>query len=220
VKKADRFWEEESEMSVAQLQRRLFTVEEYLAIERADEFRNEYLEGEIYAMSGGSPEHSTIATNLTIEIGSQLKNRPCQAFSSDMKVRSATMSMFAYPDLTIVCDEPEFHDRYQDALLNPIVLFEVLSPSTEGYDRGPKFTHYQTIGSLRDYVLVAQDEPRMEHFVRHGESQWLLTTVEGLDAKLHIASIDCTILLSEAYHRVKFVPKSVTPLKKRKEQEK
>lgn len=191
-------------MAVAQRQRRLFTPEEYLALERAADCKSEYLDGEIYAMAGSSPEHNTITVNLAREVSAKLKGTSCQAFSSDMKVRSKTMSLFAYPDLTVVCGEPRFHDERQDVLTNPKVIFEVLSSTTEAYDRGLKFANYQVNESFTDYVLVAQDEPRIDHYARQGENQWLLTVVVGLDAQLSLASIDCTLPLSEVYDRITF----------------
>jgi len=201
-------------MATAQPQRRLFTPEEYLTLERASEHKSEYLEGEIYAMAGGSPEHNTITANLTIRIGMQLLGRSCQVFTSDMKVRSSTLSLFAYPDLSIVCGKPQYHDAHRDVLTNPTVIFEVLSDSTEAYDRVQKFANYQINESLIDYLLVAQKEPHIDHFARQGEDQWLLTSYRGLDARVYIASIDCTLRLSEVYDRVEFPPKPPLPFLK------
>lgn len=201
-------------MAVAQRQRRLFTPEEYLTLERAADCKSEYLDGEIYAMAGGGPEHNTITVNLAREVSAKLKGTSCQAFSSDMKVRSKTMSLFAYPDLTVVCGEPRFHDERQDVLTNPKVIFEVLSSTTEAYDRGLKFANYQVNESFTDYVLVAQDEPRIDHYARQGENQWLLTVVVGLDAQLSLASIDCTLLLSEVYDRITFASRRAALLLK------
>ena len=143
----------------------LCTVEDYLALERASEERHEYLDGQVYAMAGESPEHGTICTNLTILIASQLRGTPCQAWAKDTKVRSGptphprqpARGMFSYPDVVVVCGEPRFHDQYRDVLLNPVVLIEVVSPTTEAFDRGDKFFRYRTwLPSLTDYILVAQ----------------------------------------------------------------
>lgn len=171
-------------VAAAQPLKRLYTPEEYLALKREAEFKSEYLHGEIYAMAGSSPEHSTITANITGEIRAQLKGKPCQAFSNDMKVRTAPTGLFAYPDLSVVCGEPHFHDARRDVLLNPTVLFEVHSSSMEAYDRGKKFAQYQEIESLTDYVLIAQDEPRIEHYHRQQGNQWLFTVAQGLESKL------------------------------------
>lgn len=195
-------------VAAAQPQKRLYTPEEYLALEREAEFKSEYFHGEIYAMAGSSPEHSTITINISREVSLQLKGKPCQAFSNDMKVRTTPTGLFAYPDLSVVCGEPRFHDSKRDVLVNPTVLFEVLSSSTEAYDRGKKFAQYQEIESLTDYVLIAQDEPRIEHFRRQPDDQWLLTVATGLASKIRLASIECTLSLSEVYDRVKFEEKA------------
>jgi Uma2 family endonuclease len=182
----------------------LFTPEEYLILERGSPEKSEYLHGEIYAMAGGSPEHSAIVVNLTSEVRGQLRGKPCQAFSNDLKVRTSAEGLYAYPDLSIVCGEPQYHDEHRDVLTNPTVVFEVLSPSTEDYDRNRKFLAYQTCGTLTDYVLIAQDEPRADYYARQGEDKWLLSTVKGLDGMLSIVSVDCVIRLAELYERVEF----------------
>jgi len=180
----------------------VFTAEEYLALERQSEIRHEFLDGTVYAMSGGRRAHSAICFNLAVSIGSQLRGTPCTGHSSDMKVRAGDASLFAYPDLTIVCGEPILHDDHGDVLLNPIVIFEVLSRSTEVYDRGEKFERYKTIETLTDYVLVSQDRARLEHFSRRPDGSWSLTEVDGLDASLGLASINCRLPLAEVYDRV------------------
>src|SRR5258708_7041035 len=189
---------------VAALQAKLYSPEEYLALERAAEFKSEYLNGEIYAMSGGSPEHSTVGVNVSAEIHSQLKGKPCQAFSNDMKVRTSLQGLYSYPDLSVVCEQPRFHDEERDVLLNPIVIVEVLSPSTEAYDRGRKFAKYQQIKSLQNYVMISQDEPRVELYVRQPNDDWLLTVAKGLDASIALPAIDCVLLLADVYDRIRF----------------
>lgn len=181
-----------------------FTPEQYLEIERKAEFKSEFLDGQIYAMAGASPEHSAITFNLSVEVGIQLRGKACQGFSSDMKIRTSHKGLFSYPDLSVVCDEPAFHDEKRDVLINPKVIFEVLSPSTEAFDRGAKFLRHQVIDTFNDYVLIAQDEPRVEHFIRQADGGWLLYIVRGLESKLHIASIDCTISLAALYDKIKF----------------
>ena len=178
--------------------------EENLALERACEFKSEYLIGGIYAMACSSEEHSAITANVSTAIGTQLLAKPCQAFTSDLKVAVSPTGPFFYPDLSVVCGEPRFHDAHRDVLTNPTVIIEVLSPSTEAFDRGRKFTQYQRIASLTDYILIAQDEPHVEHFRKQQGNQWLFTTAQGLEATLHIASIDVTLHLSEVYDRIRF----------------
>lgn len=180
------------------------THEEYLELERKAEFKSEYLDGQIFAMSGASPAHCAITPNLTSEVVLQLRGKPRQAFSSDMKVRTGYKGLYSYPDLSVVCGEPIFHDEKQDVLTNPKVIFEVLSPSTEAFDRGGKFIRYQIIDTFTDYILIAQDEPRVEHFIRQPDGGWLYYVVGGLESELHIASIDCTIPLAQWYDKIKF----------------
>jgi Uma2 family endonuclease len=191
-----------------------YTTEEYLALERASEERHEYLDGQIYALAGESPEHGDICTNLVITVGSQLRGSPCRVWGKDTKVRSGPIpkqrrifkGLFSCPDLVIVCGEPQFHDHYRDVLLNPTVIIEVLSPHTEACDRGEKFRHYRLFNpSLSDYVVVAQDQPLIEHFVRQEHGQGLLTaSVSDVAGRVYLASIHCTLQLTEVYDRVVF----------------
>lgn len=188
------------------------SVEDYLARERSAEFRHEFLDGEVYEMAGGSPNHSAIIANLTMEIGFRLKGTRCRPFSSDLKVRCGSYikedsnfkGFFAYPDLTVVCDESLFHDEFQDVLLNPTALFEVLSPATESFDRTTKFRRYIThLDSLTEYILISQDEPRIELYRRQPDG-WLYQVIEGLDEKLELHSINCVIPLRDLYDRIVF----------------
>ena len=190
---------------------RFISPDEYLARERAAETKSEYLRGEIYAMSGGSPEHSTIIVNVTAAIVAQLKGKPCRAHSSDMKVRSTTTGLYSYPDLSVVCGEVRFHDERRDVLVNPTAIVEVLSPSTERFDRGKKFAQYQQIETFRDYLLISQEEPRVEHFSRDDKGGWYYRSIVGLDGQVTIPSIGCTLLLSDVYDRVEFPPVSTAP---------
>lgn len=183
----------------------VFTSDEYLALERASEIRHEYLDGFVYAMAGESPEHSTICFNLAGLLHGQLRDKPCRGFSPNMKVRTDPSGLFAYPDLAVVCGEPLFHDERRDVLVNPTVIFEVLSSSTEAYDRGEKFLRYRTqIAMLQDYVLVSQSRPLLEHFARQPDSTWPSSAVGDLSGSLYLASIDCHIPLSEVYDRIVF----------------
>jgi Uma2 family endonuclease len=184
-----------------------YTPEQYLKFERAALERHEYMDGHIYTMSGESLSHSRICVNLNREMSTQLRGRPCEALSPNMKVKTQASGLFSYPDLSVVCGEPVFHDRYRDVLLNPQVIFEVLSPSTENYDRGAKFIRYRAyLDSLTDYVLLAQDRPFIEHYARQADGRWLMTTVSGLDSVLALPDISCELRLSDIYERVEFPP--------------
>lgn len=180
------------------------TPEEYLAIERQAEVRSEYLDGEMFAMTGGSLRHNLIVSNLIRELSLQLKNRPCQVYPSDLRVHVPATGLYTYPDAIVVCGEPRLEDRGFDTLLNPILIAEVLSPATEAYDRGKKFEHYRTIESLAEYLLIAQDEPRVEQYLRQDGNRWLLTAMAGLDGSVALPSIQCELSLAEVYDKVSF----------------
>lgn len=197
-------------MGLAQTQP-LTAAENYLALERQSDERRQYIDGQIYAMAGESPTHSAICFNLIASLGTQLRGKPCRGFSPNMKIRSGPLGggkrsgMFSYADAIVVCGEPRFHDEYRDVLLNPTVLVEVLSPSTEAFDRGEKFRRYRThLDSLSDYILVSQAQPFIEHFRRQAAGQWLYSGVEGLEAGLYLESIDCRLALVDVYERVDF----------------
>ncbi len=185
--------------------------EEYLAFERSSESKHEYLDGQIYAMAGASPTHNQICFNATVAVGSQIMDSTCIGYTSDQKIRTDLQDLFSYPDLTIVCGEPVFHDQKQDVLLNPTVIIEVLSPRTEVYDRSTKLERYQNLSSLTDYILIYQDRPCVEHYVRQkGKRQWLFTIETDLTAEIEISSIKCKLKLADIYNRVKFPsPKSL-----------
>src|SRR5437667_1156359 len=177
---------------------------QYLQLERVSEIRHEFLDGVMYAMAGESRDRSRICFNLAAIIGAQIRDKPYRGFSPNMKVRAGIGGLYAYPDLMIVCGEAKFHDKHGDVLLNPLVIFEVLSPSTEKYDRGEKFHRYRTqIESLQDYVMVSQDKPRIEHHHRQTDGMWTATEVKGLDEGLVLSSIDCRIPLAEVYQHTK-----------------
>jgi Uma2 family endonuclease len=143
-----------------------YTPEEYLAFERAADTKHEYLDGRIYARDSGSPQHNQICFNTIGVVGVQIKGAECIGYTSDQKIRTDPMDLFSYPDLTIVCGQPVFHDKHKDVILNPKVIIEVLSPTTEDYDRSEKLSRYQKLNSLSDYILVSQTRPCVEHFVR------------------------------------------------------
>ncbi|MGV3719987.1 MAG: Uma2 family endonuclease [Actinomycetota bacterium] len=175
--------------------------DEYLALERAADQKSEYINGEVFAMSGGSFAHSTLCANLILEIGLALKGTPCAVKTSDLRISIPDAGLYTYPDVSVVCGEPEFSDEFLDTLLNPALLVEVLSPSSEAYDRGVKFAHYQRIASLKEYVLVAQDRVRVERYVREGEA-WKYFRYEGLNAALTLCCVEDDIPLAALYERV------------------
>jgi Uma2 family endonuclease len=178
------------------------TPEEYLAIERQAETKSEYFNGEMFAMVGSSREHNLIAVNIAGELRQQLKGRPCETYTSDMRVRVPATGLYTYLDVVIVCGAPEFDDDHVDTLINPTLIVEVLSESTESYDRGKKFGHYRSIESLVEYLLVAQDEYRVEQFVKQTDGRWLLSDVRSLEGTVELTSIQCTLRLKEVYDRI------------------
>jgi Uma2 family endonuclease len=176
--------------------------DEYLALERKSQIRSEYIDGDMVAMSGGSRRHNLIVTNTVSELRTQLKGHPCEVYSSDMRVKVSQTGLYTYPDVVVACGEPKFEDVNVDTLLNPTAIFEVLSDSTESYDRGPKLGHYRKIESLVEYLLVNQFDYRIEHFVRQKEGPWLRSETRGTDSRIELPSIHCSLLLSEVYDRI------------------
>jgi Uma2 family endonuclease len=180
------------------------TPDDYLAVERESDTKAEYFDGTVYAMTGASINHIRVVTNLILELGSQLRDRKCDVLSNEMKVRLQDSRKFFYPDVTVLCGEPQFHDKRRDIILNPILVIEVLSPSTEAFDRGAKFQAYQTLDSLKEYVLVAHDKSVVEQFVRREDGKWTYTVVIGLESSLQLPSVECTLNLSAVYDKVEF----------------
>ena len=180
------------------------TVADYLALERQAETKSEYLNGYIYAISGASRNYNRITLSLGAMLHSRLRGKPCEPFVNDMRVKVSPTGLYTYPDAIVVCGEPQFEDTQLDTLLNPKVIIEVLSDSTEKYDRGDKFAHYRALKSLTDYLLIAQHQPRIEHFARQHDETWRYTVADGLDAETEIATIGCTLRLAEIYERVTF----------------
>mgnify|MGYP001214795956 CR=1 FL=1 len=178
------------------------TPEQYLFAERQSDTKSEYFDGAIFAMSGASREHNQISANLVRVLGNQLLDKPCSVYSSDMKVWIDKARKYTYPDLVIVCQTERFEDEHRDVLLNPVVILEILSDSTEAYDRGRKFLHDQLLDSLIDYLLVSQDTPRIEVFSRRENNAWLYAEFHGLDAVVEIKSIGCGLDLGDIYHKV------------------
>ena len=183
---------------------------EYLVRERQAQTKSEYLGGFVVAMSGASRLHNYVVGDIFVEFHRQLRGRPCDLFSNDMRVKVAETGDYAYPDVVVAGGEVEFEDAELDTLLTPTVIIEVLSPSTEAHDRGAKFTSYRTLPSLQEYVLVAQDRPSVEHYARRGE-QWLLTAVTDLDASVPLPAIGCELRLREIYRRVNTADRGGAP---------
>jgi Uma2 family endonuclease len=176
--------------------------EEYLAIERAAEYKNEYVNGEIFAMTGASRKHNLINTNLISSLSAQLQDKPCEVYPGEMRVKAPAARSYVYPDVVVVCDEPEFEDDYFDTLLNPTLVVEVLSKSTESYNRLAKAAYYRTIESLIEYLLVAQEEYRVEQYVKQADARWLLSDVRSLESVLELKAIGCSIALRDLYNKV------------------
>jgi len=183
------------------------TEQQYLEIERAAEFKSEFLDGEMIAMSGASMRHAIISGDIFAELRSILRGGDCMPINSDLRVRISAR-MYTYPDVSVVCGKPALADENQDVLLNPIVIFEVLSPSTEKYDRGVKFQHYRTLESLREYILVSQDSVRVEQYVRQDAATWTLRDYQSLDEELKMDSIGVSLPLHRVYDRVELEPLS------------
>jgi Uma2 family endonuclease len=189
------------------------TVDDYFAMEREAEERHIYLDGEIVAISGASNEHGDISVNIAVSLATQVKGTPRRVRTKGTKIYSgpvsmsgkSTSGMFSYPDVLVVCGEPEFHDAHKDVLLNPTVVVEVLSKDTEAFNRGEKFRRYRKWNpTLKDYLLVSQDKPQIEHFVRQPDGTWSYACYEGLESQVVIASIQCVLKLAEVYDRIRF----------------
>lgn len=184
------------------------TPEEYITLERkaipdAEAVRSEYINGEIINMPGASFAHNLITNNISGELRARLKGSQYAVFANDMRISIPTARSYFYPDVGVVCEEPRFEDDVFDTLLNPVVIVEVLSPSTEAYDRGEKFAYYRQITPLQEYILVSQDQIRIEHYYRQ-ERQWIFTDFEKHDEILLLPSIQCELPLQEIYERVTF----------------
>ena len=175
---------------------------DYLAFERASELRHELIDGEIYEMTGASREHNLISLNIGGALNNQLRKQPCEVYASDMRVKTSATG-YSYPDVVVVCGEPVLEDSHGDTLLNPTVVIEILSPSTERYDRGAKFQQYRALASLQTYILVSQESPRIEMYTRQSDGVWVLSEMADLaNGVLEIAIIGCTLSLADIYARV------------------
>lgn len=187
-------------MSVA-LASQLSTTD-YLNGERQAPEKHEYIQSQIYAMAGASREHNQLVFNLAGLLHAQLRSKPCSAFVADMRVRTRPNEAYFYPDLAVVCGELQFEDAHSDTLLNPSVIIEVLSPSTEAYDRGAKFAHYRRLGSLQEYLLVAQDRLSIECYVRTPKGQWLLSEANEEEDEIILQRINCLLKVRDVYEKV------------------
>jgi Uma2 family endonuclease len=180
------------------------TPEEYLAFEERSADKYEYYGGIVVALAGGNQAHSIICSNLNAILHNQLRKRPCTVYTSDMKVKAERPRKYMYPDLSIACGQSVFEDTSRRVLLNPIVIIEVLSESTEKHDRGKKFQYYRSIESVQEYVLVAQDAKQIDRYQRQANNLWLLSSVDVEDEDLYLPSIDCTLVIEDVYEKVPF----------------
>ncbi len=182
----------------------LLTPEEYLAIERAAPYRSEYFRGEMFAMAGGTPEHSLIKTNLTSALNGLLKGKPCSVYDSDLRILVSATGLYTYPDASVACEPLQHVDGRRDTILNPILLVEVLSDGSEAYDRGKKFDHYRSIESLREYIIVSQDRPKVERYARNPDDTWTLTDKAGMSESLDLIAIQGKLSLADVFDKVEF----------------
>jgi Uma2 family endonuclease len=178
--------------------------EEFLAFERAADEKHEYRDGEIVLMSGAKLNHNRISTNIAALLWQGLKGKNCENYSSDLRVWVPKTRLYTYPDAIVVCGDPVFLDDEFDTLMNPLVLIEILSDSTESYDRGQKFQNYRSIDSLREYVLISQRSPSIEKYVKHGDGFWMLSEASGIDSSITLEAVDCTLPLADVYDKVNF----------------
>lgn len=186
------------------LSKNLLTPEQYLDLERKAEFKSEYHQGEMFAMAGASEAHNLIVTNCVVALGQQLRSRPCRLYSSDMRVRVSATGLYTYPDVVVVCGEPRFLDNHRDTLLNPTLIIEVLSRSTEAYDRGRKFEHYSSVESLGEYLLLSSDRMHADLCSRQPNSKWLRTLAGQPGDVIELSAAGCTLTLGDVYEKVEF----------------
>ena len=181
---------------------RFLTPAEYLAWERQQETRHEYVNGEVFAMTGASREHNLLCMNLGAALHAQLRGKPCEVYANDMRVKVEETGIYTYPDIVAVCGEPRFEDDCVDTLLNPVLIVEVLSESTERYDRGAKFAHYRGRASFQEYLLVAQTELRVERYRRQDGGRWLFVEYRDPEDQVELESLGCRLRLADIYERV------------------
>ncbi|MDQ3685671.1 MAG: Uma2 family endonuclease [Acidobacteriota bacterium] len=181
------------------------TPEEYLAAERKAETKSDYYDGEVFLMSGASREHNLIVTNLVRELSMQLRGKPYEVYPNDMRVHIPATGLFTYPDVIVVCGKPLLkEDGYLDTLLNPMLIVEVLSPSTASYDRGQKFEHYRSLDSFQEYLLVEQHESKLARYTRQPDESWVLKDFRGASTRVELTSVGCVLTLADVYDKVTF----------------
>ena len=189
-------------MGLALKKPKLYTPAKYLEFERQSEIKHELIDGEIFEMAGATRNHNRISTNVVRLLGNQLLERECNVYSSDMRVKITSTKKYTYPDIVAVCGEELFEDSTEDTLLNPMLIIEVLSKSTEAYDRGAKFEFYQTIESFQEYVLISQEPFRVEQYVRKTKNEWSYFEFRQAEDIVKLNSIDCELVLQNIYHKI------------------
>jgi Uma2 family endonuclease len=195
-----------------ELSQHYFSLDEYFALEEASDARFEYWDGDIICMSSGSRQHGMISGNVFLSLGNGVRGTKCRAFTADTAIWTPTLPPYRYPDASVACGELKFrHVKNLDALVNPVFIVEVLSPSTASHDQDQKFVAYQAIETFRDYLLIAQDEPFVIHYARQDNGQWLREDVTSLDSSINIVSIDCTLTMREIYEEIEFLPNASAP---------
>lgn len=180
----------------------IYTAEEYLELERKSEIRHEYIDGEIFEMAGAGKRHNQISANLMRLLGNQILERNCNVYANDMRVKISSIGKYTYPDIVGICGDEEFEDKKDDTLLNPMLLIEILSKSTEGYDRGAKFEYYQTIESFNEYILITQESFRVEQYIRQDKNTWTYLEFRKPEDTVKLESIKCELSLQDIYHKV------------------
>ena len=182
--------------------KKIFSPTEYLAMEEVADYKSEYFNGEIFAMSGGTPDHSSVAVNLTVALGTRLAAKPCRVFNSDMRLHVERNGLYTYPDVMVICGKIELVKRRNDTVTNPVLIVEVLSESTRDYDRGMKFNLYKQVPSLQEYVVVESENPRVECYRRGADDQWVVEMIDDPSATVKLASVACEIPMGEIYRKV------------------
>ncbi len=187
-------------------QKETYTFEEYLAMEDEAVYKSEFNSGKIVAMAGGSFDHNTIGQNAGNAIGNELKKKDqkCRVVNSDQKIYIQDYDKSIYPDISVICEKANFHNNRKDVITNPLLVVEVLSPSTEGYDRGEKFTQYRSLPSFKEYVLITQEKAKVESWYKEAENVWRISNATGLDAKIYLHSLGIEISLADIYYLVDF----------------
>ncbi len=187
------------------LRKKTFTPTEYLAMETVADYKSEYYNGEIFAMSGGTTDHSLVAVNLTVELGTRLAATPCRVFNSDMRLNVEHSGLYTYPDVMVICGKIELVKRRDDTVTNPVLIVEVLSASTRDYDRGAKFNFYKQISTLQEHVMVESERPHVECYRRTGDDKWLVEIHDDLDATVKLESVACEFTLRRVYNKVSWL---------------